>query len=244
MATSAGTYRKILAVIPIRKGSKGVRDKNIRDVAGRPLFAHMLNSLIESRCADRIIVSTDDENYASLARQYGAETPFLRPASLADGRTRLHYVMQHALQFYDEAGERFDAVLSAQATAPLVRPSTIRSLVHRFNETGANAIGTGTEIVRGHPYLAKIMSGTDDRVVDFVSLDPNIARYPRQVRPTMYSYDGALFLRDRGLVLDPDDDTNALGHEPRMLVLNESEGMSIDSEEDFDFVRFRLERSS
>jgi CMP-N-acetylneuraminic acid synthetase len=151
--------------------------------------------------------------------------------------------MQHALRYFDDNGERFDAVLSALATAPLVKPETVRKLVQRFAETGADAIGTGTEIVRGHPYLAKIMAAGDDRVSDLLALQPGVPRYPRQVRTPTYFYNGALFLRDRRLVTQPDDDTNALGDQPRMLVISETEGMNVDSAEDLDFIRYRLERA-
>jgi CMP-N,N'-diacetyllegionaminic acid synthase len=225
----------------MRKGSKGVSDKNIRDVAGLPLFAHMLRCLIRADCVDKIIVSTDDEEYAALGRKHGAQTPFLRPTNLADGKTRLHYVMQHALRHFDDAGEHFDAVLSGLATAPLVKPETVRNIVRRFLETTCDAIGTGTEIVRGHPYLAKTML-EGDVVSDVIALEPGTPRYPRQIRPPMYFFNGALFLRDRRLVRDPDDDTNALGDKPRMLVISEVEGMNVDSEDDLNFVRHILEK--
>jgi len=233
---------RVLAVIPIRKGSRGVLDKNIRSVGGQPLFAHMLGSVVKSGVADKVIVSTDDDDYASLARRHGAETPFLRPPELSDGRTRLHYVMRHALEFFDRTGERYDAVLSALATAPLIRPATVRQLVTRLVESGADAIGTGSEIGRGHPYLAKTMVAGDDVVHDFVALPAGTPRYPRQARPAMYYYNGALFLRRRKLLVEPDDETNALGSAPRMLVIPETEGFNIDTEEDLDFVRYVLEK--
>lgn len=234
---------RTLAVIPIRKGSRGVPDKNIRSLGGQPLFTHILASVIKSGVADKVIVSTDDGEYASLARRHGAETPFLRPPDLSDGRTRLHYVMQHALEFFDRSGERYDAVLSALATAPFIRPATVQQLVARLVASGADSIGTGSEIGRGHPYLAKTMDADDDVVRDVIPLPAGTPRYPRQARPAMYYFNGALFLRRRNLLIEPDDDTNALGSAPRMLVIPETEGLNIDTEDDLNFARYVLEKT-
>ncbi len=88
---------EVLAIIPARGGSKGIPRKNIRDFAGYPLIAYSIAAGVQARCVSRTIVSTDDEEIAAVARKYGAETPFLRPAEFSqDGTTDLP-VFQHAL---------------------------------------------------------------------------------------------------------------------------------------------------
>src|SRR5690242_20745886 len=93
---------EVLAIIPARGGSKGLPGKNIRLLAGLPLIAH---SIIFSRlCADitRTVVSTDSKEIAEIARRYGADLPFMRPAELAQDDTSMWPVLRHALQFIEE----------------------------------------------------------------------------------------------------------------------------------------------
>ena len=88
---------KILAVIPARCGSKGLPDKNIKDLNGKPLIAHSIQHALDSELIDRVIVSTDSQNYAEIANEYGAETPFLRPAEYAQDDSTDLVVFQHVL---------------------------------------------------------------------------------------------------------------------------------------------------
>lgn len=104
---SEGTFAQrspnaILALIPARSGSKSVPDKNIRPFAGKPMIAHSIEHALAARSVDRIIVSTDSERYAEIARAYGAETPFLRPAALAADDSTDLVVFRHALEWLRE----------------------------------------------------------------------------------------------------------------------------------------------
>src|SRR5512138_1364692 len=92
----------ILALIPARGGSKGIPRKNIRNFAGYPLIAWSIAAAKQSDLVARVIVSTDDEEIASVARAYGAETPFLRPAELAQDQTTDLPVFEHALDWLKE----------------------------------------------------------------------------------------------------------------------------------------------
>src|SRR5512134_3427196 len=92
----------ILALIPARGGSKGIPRKNIRSFAGYPLIAWSIAAGLQAKSISRVIVSTDDEEIAAVAREYGAETPFLRPAELAQDRTTDFPVFEHALKWLEE----------------------------------------------------------------------------------------------------------------------------------------------
>src|SRR5690348_11926756 len=98
----------ILLTIAARGGSKGVKDKNIRPLCGLPLIAHTINQAKRWGKAKRIICSTDSEAIADVARQYGAEVPFIRPADLATDTAGKVGVLRHALKAMQEKGERFD----------------------------------------------------------------------------------------------------------------------------------------
>src|SRR6202142_2761570 len=112
----------ILALIPARGGSKGLPGKNLRPVLGHPLLAYSIAAAKSSRLITRTICSTDDAAIAAVARQYGAETPFMRPAELAGDETLDLPVFQHALAWLEEHENwRADIVVQLRPTSP-VRP--------------------------------------------------------------------------------------------------------------------------
>lgn len=190
----------------------------------------------------KVIVSTDSEEYKEIATKEGAECPFTRPSELADSKTRLHHVLKHALMFFDDEGIKFDAVLSIQATCPLLSSSTLNKMVEKFSDPSCMAVGTISEIRQGHPYLAKILSGENGDVAqDFIELARGVPRYPRQVRPPLYFFNGAAFLRDRKLLDDIDEDTNCLGTDPRTVKTDDRESMNIDEEFDFEMIELLLQ---
>jgi N-acylneuraminate cytidylyltransferase len=116
---------EILALIPARGGSKGIPRKNIRLFAGYPLIAWSIAAAKQSELVTRVIVSTDDEEIASVAREWGAETPFLRPAEFAQDKTTDLPVFEHALKLLEEVeGYRPDVVIQLRPTSP-VRPRTM-----------------------------------------------------------------------------------------------------------------------
>lgn len=107
-----------LAVVPARGGSKRIPRKNLREFFGKPIIAWSLEAALESDCFSRVIVSTDDEEIASVAREHGAEVPFLRPAELADDITGTVPVMAHAVEACGLAPEELACCI--YATAPFV----------------------------------------------------------------------------------------------------------------------------
>ena len=118
------TNDEILAIIPARGGSKSIPRKNIRPFAGHPLLAYSIAAAVQSEMVTRVIVSTDDQEIAAVARAYGAEVPFLRPSELARDETTDLPVFQHALQWLaDEEAYRPAMVIQLRPTSPL-RPRT------------------------------------------------------------------------------------------------------------------------
>jgi pseudaminic acid cytidylyltransferase len=113
-----------VAIMPARGGSKRIPRKNIRDFEGRPMLAWPLAAALESGLFDRIVVSTDDEEVAAVARATGAETPFFRPAELADDHTGVLAVMRHAIT---ALGAGIDYACLIYPTAPLLRAADLRA---------------------------------------------------------------------------------------------------------------------
>lgn len=112
---------KVVAIIPARGGSKRIPRKNIKDFHGKPLIAYSIEVALKSKLFDKVIVSTDDNEIANVAEEYGAEVPFIRPKELSDDFTGTGTVVSHALNVLKEQGEEFDYCCTIYATAPLLQ---------------------------------------------------------------------------------------------------------------------------
>jgi pseudaminic acid cytidylyltransferase len=118
---------KALCIIPARGGSKRIPRKNIRSFRGKPIIAWSIEAALESGLFERVVVSTDHEEIGDVARSYGAEVPFIRPASLSDDHTPLRPVINHALRTCQSLFGRTDYACVVSATAPLLNASDLRS---------------------------------------------------------------------------------------------------------------------
>lgn len=151
MASAAAAPRPAtyLAVIPARGGSKGIPGKNGRVVAGRSLLGWSVAHARASERIDRVVVTTDDEALAALARAEGAEVPFLRPAELATDDAPTEPALVHAVEQLAAEGYRPDAVVLLQPTSPLRLPGRIDRAVAQYEAEGADSLVGVTEI---HPF--------------------------------------------------------------------------------------------
>ncbi len=109
-----------LCVIPARGGSKRIPGKNIREFCGKPVIAYSIEVALESACFDKVIVSTDDQEIAAVAKSYGAEVPFMRPQELSDDYTNTNDVIKHAIQVYISQEKSVSVVCCIYATAPFI----------------------------------------------------------------------------------------------------------------------------
>ena len=110
-----------IAIIPARGGSKRIPKKNIKDFFGKPLIAYSIEIALKSNLFEKVIVSTDDNDIAKIAKKYGAEVPFLRPNKLSDDFTGTGDVIKHALNYLESKGETYSYVCTIYATAPLLQ---------------------------------------------------------------------------------------------------------------------------
>ncbi|MEX1153168.1 pseudaminic acid cytidylyltransferase [Parvibaculum sp.] len=127
----------IIAVIPARGGSKRIPGKNIRPFAGKPIIAWSIEAARDSGLFDRVIVSTDDEKIAEVAREWGAEAPFVRPAALSDDMTGTMPVVLHAAEWMAEHDRPADYVCCIYATAPFVTSEALRRGFETIKKSGA-----------------------------------------------------------------------------------------------------------
>lgn len=114
-----------VAIITARGGSKRIPKKNIRHFLGKPIIAYSIETALNTKLFDRVVVSTDDTEIADIARHYGAEVPFMRPAALSDDHTGTVPVVQHAVRWLMEHGQTIDCVCCLYPTAPFMTPELL-----------------------------------------------------------------------------------------------------------------------
>lgn len=132
--------KKAIAIIPARGGSKRIPRKNIKLFHGKPLIAYSIEIALKSNLFDKVVVSTDDEEIAEIAKKYGAIVPFIRPKELSDDYTGTGAVINHAIKFLKEQGESYDFICTLYATAPFLDEKyLIESLEKLKNSTAKNA---------------------------------------------------------------------------------------------------------
>lgn len=128
---------KAVAIIPARGGSKRIPRKNIKNFHGKPLIAYSIEVAQASQLFDRVVVSTDDEEIAKIAKTYGASVPFVRPKALADDFTGTADVINHALNWLHRDGEIYDYVCTLYATAPFLQKEYLQEGFKKLKESDA-----------------------------------------------------------------------------------------------------------
>ncbi|MFT6908537.1 MAG: CMP-N,N'-diacetyllegionaminic acid synthase [Oleiphilaceae bacterium] len=123
---------KYLAIIPARAGSKGVPNKNIRAINGHPLIAWSIRQALNVSSITNVVVSTDSDQIAEIAKKYGAEVPFIRPLELAQDETATEPVMSHSMDWYSDNGIEYDAVILLQPTSPLRLSDSLQRAIDCF----------------------------------------------------------------------------------------------------------------
>lgn len=215
-----------VAIIPARGGSKRIPRKNIKDFAGRPMIAHSIVAAQQSGCFDRILVSTDDAEIADIARQWGAEVPFMRPPELSDDRTATAPVLLHALDWLDANGGAPAQACCIYATAPFLQAEYLRTGLDTLKGAGATTTFSVTSFA--FP-IFRALQLDDDRTVSMIWPEHRLTR--SQDLPEAYHDAGQFYwldtkrFRDAGTLYAADSRAVVL---PRRLV------QDIDTPEDWD----------
>ncbi len=161
---------KIVALIPARSGSQRVADKNVRPLAGHPTIAFTIAAARASGVFDAVIVSTDSERYAAIARHYGAEVPELRPAEIATATSPDIDWVRHMKSSFETGGRQFEAFSILRPTSPFRLPETIRRAWAEFRaEEGIDSL-RAVEPVNQHPGKMWVMRGR--RMTPLMPLSP------------------------------------------------------------------------
>jgi len=190
-----------IAIIPARSGSKGLKDKNIKLLNGKPLMAYTIEVAKESGAFDEIFVSTDSENYAEIAKAWGASVPFLRSVELSSDTATSWDVVKDALEHYKRRGDEFDTVALLQPTSPLRKSEDIKSGYSLMNRKKANAIVGVCEVDHSPLWCNTIPK--DGSLDNFLSKD--LLGLPRQSLPSYYRINGALYITKVDYLMSTND---------------------------------------
>lgn len=212
---------KIIAIIPARSGSKGLKDKNIKELKGKPLIAYTIEAAKKSEIFDRIIVSTDSEKYAEISKEYEAEVPFLRSCENSGDKAGSWDVVKEVLSKLDE---KFDIVVLLQPTSPLRTTDDIVGAINLFFEKKADTLFSVCET--SHPAFWCNTLDESLSAKDFIKKEYNL---PRQELPKTYTLNGAIYIIKTDLL----DNLNFYSSKSYAYIMDAKHSIDIDSELDF-----------
>lgn len=181
--------KRFLAIITARSGSKGLKDKNIKKLNGKPMMAYTIEAAKKSGIFDDIIVSTDSEKYSKIAKDYGAQVPFLRPESLASDTASSMDVIEYTILELEKSGLKYDYFILLQPTSPLRDEKDIFKAIELLFEKSANAIVSVCEVDH-----SPLLMNTLEESLGMDNFIPNNINNRRQDLPKYYRLNGAIYL--------------------------------------------------
>jgi CMP-N-acetylneuraminic acid synthetase len=215
---------RVLGIVTARGGSKAIPRKNIVPLLGKPLLAYTAEAARAARRLARVVLSTEDEEIARVGREWGLETPFLRPAELARDDTPTVPVLQDVVRRLEAAGERYDAVFTLQPTNPLRRPEDIDGAIDLLERTGADSVISFVAVGDRHPARMKTIDG-DGRVSD-PPFAEEFEGQPRQALPQLYLREGSVYVTRREVLMEQ---SSLRGRDCRAWIVPEERSWGIDT---------------
>ena len=181
--------KRILAIIPARAGSKGIKDKNIIDLNKKPLIAYSIEAGLKSKYIDKVVVTTDGNEIANVSREYGAEVPFLRPKHLSSDTSKTIDAVIHCIDTMEKMGERYDYMVLLQPTQPLRQTWHIDEAIELIVEKDEEALVSVSK-VKDHPILMR----TIDEKGYAINLLEGSSTKRRQDFIDFYKVNGAIYI--------------------------------------------------
>jgi len=183
---------KTLAIIPARGGSKGVPGKNIKLLGGKPLLAYTVESAKQSKFINHLILSSEDDEIINVAKCLNLEVPFKRPESLAKDESGSIGVVQHAIEFFENQGEFFEAVILLQVTSPFRYPGFIDQAIEKFFQSNADALVSVLPVP--HEYNPHWIFEADQKNNLKIATGEKQIIKRRQDLPQAYFRDGSIYI--------------------------------------------------
>lgn len=225
--------KRILALIPARGGSKGIKGKNIVDLCGKPLISYTIIHALRSKYIDRVIVSTDNEAIAKVAREYGADVPFTRPDELASDTAKTIDVVLHAIDFFGDSDEQFDILVLLQPTQPLRTVKDIDESIRFFFDNGQRGL-VSVSSVDDHPLLIRTINDSNE----LSTMLKACSTCRRQDMPEYYRVNGCIYINR----VDEIDQSLSFNDNSIGFIMEKSHSVDIDEEKDLIMAEYYLKQ--
>ncbi len=227
---------KTIAIIPARSGSKGVPNKNIALVNGKPLIAYTIDQAIKSNVFEEIFVSTDSEEYALIARTYGASVPFLRPIELATDNSHANEYIKDTLIQYKNIGEAYDYFMILQPTSPLRTVQDIQNAMKLLNQENVKSVVSICELDHS-PELINILP-KNHSLENFINKTNN---KNRQDLKKIYRINGAIYGCECSEFLKH---MNFYNKYSKAYIMSKENSLDIDTPLDLEFAKFIIQQKA
>tara|TARA_Y100000816_G_C26089614_1_gene575598 strand:+ start:778 stop:1503 length:726 start_codon:yes stop_codon:yes gene_type:complete len=230
---------KIIAVIPARSGSKGLPNKNIKGLSGKPLIAYSISAGLKSKLIDRVIVSTDSEEYAMISKDYGAEVPFIRPNKYSGDDSTDYDFVKHLLDWLTEnEGYSPEYIIHLRPTTPLRDPSILDNAIVKFmNNADATSLRSAHEMPES-AYKQFELEGKYFKTICTSSFDLDDANNSRQSFSKTYSPNGYVDILRTSHILE-----NHLLHGNRVMGYVTNFSIEVDTIDDFEFLQWKIDKN-
>lgn len=229
----------ILCTICARGGSKGVKNKNIKELHGKPLIAYTIEQARASNLFEHIVISTDSDDIANVAKECGAEVFFKRSAEMAsDTAGKLDVIKDTFVRSEEHYNRTFDYLIDLDATAPLRSVEDIINSFNQFKENNNDNLITAMPSRRS-PYFNLVEQNKDGKVYLSKKLDSAIVR--RQDAPKSYDMNASIYIWKRDVILN---ENSLFLENTGLYIMPEERSIDIDNELDFKFVEFLMKENN
>lgn len=224
-----------LAIIPARSGSKGLKDKNIRLLKDKPLIAYSIEAAMNSKLFDEIFVSTDSNEYADIAIQYGANVPFIRSLENSSDNASSWDVVRESLEMYKTIGQDFSMFCLLQPTTPLRTANDINNAYNIMIKQNANSVVSVCEMDHSPLWSNKLPEDHDMK--DFIR--DEIFNLPRQELDSFYRINGAIYMVKTDYFNECD---SIYKHKCIAYIMDKIRSIDIDDEFDFNLCEYLISK--
>jgi CMP-N,N'-diacetyllegionaminic acid synthase len=226
---------KLLFVIPARGGSKGIPDKNIKKLCGKPLIHYTIEIAKQIANNDDICVTTDSEKIKKVAEECGIKVPFLRPGHFATDEASTNDVILHALEFYKQQGKNYDAIVLLPPTTPLRQVRHVKEAIALFNKELDSVVSV--KETASNPYYVLFEENSEG----FLKKSKEGTFLRRQDCPIVYELNGAVFVHNvNSLLSQPISDFKWI----KKYVMEEIYSIDIDNMLDWNYTEFLIKTNN
>lgn len=228
--------KTVLCLILARGGSKGVKNKNITNLGGKPLIQYSIEAALKTQYIDRLIVSSDSEAIRKISVELGAEAPFKRPDNLSGDQSNVHDAFQHAVSWAEkDSGFKYDYLIELLCTNPFKTHDDIDNVIEKLHFTGADSVIGVTKLEDHHP--ARIKKIVDDKIKNF-SVKEIIGTNRQDLKPDAFIRNGSIYSCKRSKIRSRVGSSNS-----RPYIMPPSKSINIDTELDLILAEEIIKRS-